>query len=339
MLTKKGYFDVINRASNYVPLIVNVIPESGLDFSNEECMDDPEKNIQRFADMYKLSMQVGSDLVPFIESCATECLIPAIYGGKKHVPSLLLREVRPFIRNIYEAENFYVDNIFCPVMESAIEHLKYTKDNAPEAMVAVPPRPLSPLDYAVLMRGGDFYLDMAEEPELSAAFLNNIADTTIKAMNCFKELLGQKKDEWVALRGMYFPGIRISGDAVVNLSPGMIGKFMNPIFQKFADEYNAVMLHYCTTPSPSGHVIGSLPDAVLCVDNWQGHETLFSTEDEKYQTKIGVCTDISAEDITGGSVFANPFFTMKNRPLFVSVNAKTIDEGKCLYEVWNENFY
>jgi len=48
---------------------------------------------------------------------------------------------------------------------------------------------MSPLVYAVVMRGGDFYLDLLVEPEKSVAFMNKIADVTIKTIKRFKDEL------------------------------------------------------------------------------------------------------------------------------------------------------
>ena len=55
-------------------------------------------------------------------------------------------------------------------------------------------------------------------------------------------------------------------------------------FKKFADEFGYVMLHYCSTPAYSGHILNTLIECpyVKCVDNWQGYKTLFNEQGEGF---------------------------------------------------------
>jgi hypothetical protein len=163
-------------------------------------------------------------------------------------------------------------------------------------------------------------------------FLNKIADVSIKALRMFKKILGQKDNEFMTPRGLLFPGIRLTGDAVVNLSPSMIEDVMCPIYAKFEKVFSNVMQHYCCLPAPSSHVIGALMrgGGIRCVDNWQGYKTLLP-EAEYIQTKIGICTDITKDQIMNGTLLEEAFFHIRGRALTCSITAQTIDEGEELY--------
>ncbi len=295
-------------------------------------MEDPQLCIDAYAGEHALSHEVGSDLIPFVESNFMENLVASIFGAETHFAPGGLVDVRPFISDITETADMQVDDIMNDVMEQAIRHLEYVKAHTPDWLYVTPSRPMSPLDYAVIMRGGAFYMDLALEPELAVSFMEKIADVTIKTIHCFKEIIGQPLEECLTPRGLVFPGIRLTGDAIVNLSPAMIEDIMCPLFGKFKKEFGRVMLHYCCTPAPSQHVAGALAKGgvIDCIDNWQGYQTFFNGDE--LQTQLGVCTDVDKELILNGTLFHDPFFCLKDRPLTVSTRADSVEEGKRLVE-------
>ncbi len=204
----------------------------------------------------------------------------------------------------------------------------------------------SPLDYAVMMRGGDFYMDLILEPRLAAQFMEIIADVTISTIKIFKKELSEPLCKQTTIRGFHFPGIRLTGDAVVNLSPDLIRKFMFPIYDKFARELGEVMLHYCTSPAPSGHVIPVLIESgsVRCVDNWHGYRSFFGPDKKGYlQTKISFCTDLEPASITppqkllfGDDEFFTSVPRKGGRGIAATVTVSDIEEGRELYSRWLE---
>ena len=326
------YFAGINR--EYIPLIVNVQNPSAVKYTAEEIINDPQKAIDAAVDKFALTKQVGSDCVLMAESNFLENLVPCMFGAKTHFSPGGLIDIYPFISDIYETENIKADSIFCFETEKAVKHLEYMRDNAPDDMYVTTSRFMSPLDYAVVMMGGDFYMEMLAEPELSVNFMEKISEVTIKAIKFFKEIIKQPIAEAVTPRSIYYPGLRLTGDAVVNLSPGMIADIMCPLYKRFEAEFERVMLHYCCTPAPSQHVIGALGKGggVHCMDNWQGYETIFNGN--MLQTEVGVCTDVSKDEILNGVIFENPLLKIKERPLVIGTMADTVEEGKKIYDLW-----
>lgn len=337
MDNKQMHKDVFRRKTHYIPLAVNVLTGS-LPYTGYEALRDPQKAIANAEAQHGETRKVRSDILPWMESNFMECLVPSIFGAQTYESPGGLIDVKPIFGDIYETEKVEITDIFRGEMENAVRHLEYMRDHAPDWLYLNPTRPMSPLDYAVVMRGGEFYLDLAMEPELSMRFMEKITDVTIHTIKCFKEILGQPMDECVTVRGYCYPGIRLTGDAIVNLSPAMIEEMMCPLYKRFEEEFGAVMLHYCCLPAPSGHVIGGLAagGGINCVDNWQGYQTLFNKESNVLQTDIGICTDVTKEQILSGSLVHDPFFTLEGRPLVCSTAVDTVEEGKRVYEKWQE---
>lgn len=143
-------------------------------------------------------------------------------------------DVKPIIDNIEDAEGLTVSN---GQLDMALEHLEYLKINTPEIINVEITRFMSPLDYAVVMRGGDFYCDLLVEPKKSLAFLNRIVDVTINTLKLFKDAIKEDYAQQVTqVRGLYFHGLRLTGDSIVNLSPDLIKNVIHPMFNRFKEE-------------------------------------------------------------------------------------------------------
>ena len=337
---KELHLKVFNREVNYIPLLVNVKPKVDVPcFTEYEKMQDPKKALEQRIAIFRETKKVKSDIVPFIESNFIDVLIPSIFGSEIFNVPGGSSSGKLLYNDIYETEKIYINDIFRGEMENAVIHLEYLSKNAPDYFYVNPPRPMSPLDYAVVMRGGEFYLDLITEPELSINFMEKINEVTIKTAKYLKKIINQPMDECVTIRGLFFPGIRMTGDAVVNLSPEMIESIMCPFYKKFKKEFGNVMLHFCCTPAPSTHVAPALAKGggICAVDNWQGYKTMFDEEDYNQET-LAVCTDVNKNEILSGKVFGDLFLMNRKRPLFVSTNVESAEEGKKVYDIWQDHF-
>lgn len=331
----KIHKNVFNNKLAYIPFCVKVAQSTKPPHSVLEAMLHPEKSIEAALAHYENTNKVESDIIPIVENNFLEVLVPSIFGAEIHEAPGGLVDVKPVFKDIKETENINIEDIFVGQMENAIKHINYLKANVPDGFYVSPSRPLSPLDCAVVLRGGNFYMELLTEPELSLNFMNKIADVTIKVIKELKRQINQPLDECATPRGLVYPGIRITGDAIVNLSPNMIVEYMSPIFKRFQKEFGKVMLHYCTLPAPSTHVIKGLLSGggVDCVDNWQGYKTLLNKEDYS-QDKIGICTDFKFQSIINGDFKKEEILNTKNRPLTVSTFCETVDDGKAAVEIF-----
>ncbi len=348
-MDKKRLFErVFHAQTAYVPLLVNVrMPEQPRASTPWLRMRDPSAALAHAVYGQSDSARVGSDFTPFVESGFVECLVPTLFGAQAYEAPGGYADVRPVFTGIEQAAQAQAD----PdggLMGAALDHLRFLRANAPPEWLVCMSRFMSPLDNAVVLRGGEFYADLLESPELAGAFLNNIADVTLACMRRFLGVLGEEpRGSRLTVRGLWFPGLRLSGDAVVNLSPSVIRGIMFPLYRRFADEFGAVMLHYCCTPSPSGHVLPVLAEGcgITCVDNWQGYKTLFNErQDGLAQERVGICTDLPKEAVADPeSLFTRePLFAdvprEGGRPLTVSVGVSSVDEGRRLYNGWRDFF-
>ena len=349
---KKMYLDVFTGKSDYIPLAVKVDTKIAPDkmYNDWAGLLDPQKAIDTFMKRDHLSMQVDSDWIPVIESNFLYYLVPSIFGAEVAETISGDAGFKPFIRDIRETEGMEL-NVFGEAYEKVVAHIKYLRANVIEGVTVNMPRFLSTLDAGVLFRGGGFYEDILMEPELSSKFMDKVNEVTIKFIKALKIVTDEDTNSQVTIRGVNFPGIRLTGDCIVNLSPKMIKEIMFGVYDRFADEIGPVMLHYCTGgsayPAPAGHVITTLLDcpSVKCVDNWHGYRSTF---DEKgtglMQNKISICTDLPPEEV--GNVeklmTENPFFSevprKGGRGIAATVTVDGVDEGKRLYDKWVNYF-
>ena len=342
---KQLHYDVFAGKTDYIPLLIK-IDNPGHGFKSDlECKNNPQYVIDNYHAQYGETLKLKSDIVPIIESDFTMTLVPSIFGASFHEVGGTY-DPKPLITDIRQTYDFGEIDIYGGFFEKAMSHLRYLKANKPDEALLQITRFPSPLDLAVVLRGGDFYSDLLIEPEASLDFMKLLTDISIRLIKVFKNEIGQPLDESCTLRGLHFKGLRLTGDAVVNLSPAMIKDIMCPVYKGFEDEFGSVMLHYCTVPSPAFHVVAAFAEGggVTAVDNWQGLDTLIDlSSDDLYQDKVAMCFDISKDSIFDiVDYMQHPFFSnvkrRGGRGLTASVHADNLYEGKRLYDIWQNYF-
>jgi hypothetical protein len=349
---KQLHFDVIGGKSDYIPLVINTAPaqEDFKDYQYEKMptlwdnMHNPQWYIDTCIYNHKQNMKLKTDRELVIESNFLESLIPSMFGAEMYQSAGGYIDVKPIISDIEEAEGLVVSD---GQFDMALEHLKFLKNNTPEDFKVAITRFMAPLDVAVVMRGGDFYLDLLIETEKSIDFLNKITDVTLKTLKRFKAEIGESYREQVTTaRGIYSQGTRLTGDAIVNVSPDIIKNILNPVYKRFKDELGGVMLHYCCLPAPSGHVLPTLAecDSIICVDNWQGYQSYFNKEQYGLlQDKVSMCFDLSIEEVENvEKLMENPLFRdvkrKSGRGLIVMAHSNDIEHSKKVYDNWRNYF-
>ena len=344
MNKKQLHYDVFLGKTNYIPLIIHTPVEVNKVPTLWEMMHNPELALQYAIETNKPKTEYESDYVPFVESNFLECLVPSLFGAKAYESAGGAIDVKPIFSDVEELEYLEVPDLMGGMMPMALEHLRYIKDHAPEWLTVQISRMLSPLDAAVVMRGGDFYADLMADPEIAKHFLDVLTETTIKVVKLMKDVIGQPYNESITIRGLHFPGLRITNDAIVNLSPAMIQEMYFPCLKKFKLEFEHIMLHYCCTPAPSGHVLPALAkgDCVTAVDNWQGFQTFFHKEEDMLQDKISICTDISFDTLMNFEDYAKetPLFSQVRRKggrgLTITTTAPSEEDARRLWKKWQK---
>ena len=349
---KQLHFDVMQGRSDYIPLVINTKPTES-DFREYpyekiptlwENMHNPKMYIDTCVYNNSQNIKLKTDRELVLESNFLESLIPSMFGAELYQSPGGYIDVKPIISDISEAEELIIQD---GQFDMALEHLKYLKRNTPDFMKVSITRFMSPLDYAIVMRGGDFYMDLLIEPEKSLAFLNRIVDLTIKTLKRFKEEINEDyREQITSARGLYVQGTRLTGDAIVNLSPSLIKNVLSPLFERFKNELGGVMLHYCCTPAPAGHVLPTLAEcnSISCVDNWQGYQSYFNEkQDGLLQDKVSMCFDLDIEEVENvEKLMENPLFRdvkrKGGRGIVVMAHSDDIERSKKVYENWKNYF-
>ena len=339
------HIDVLDGKTDYIPLVINIAPNRKMGITPWEAMHDPKKQIEAFLVNNENNLLFPTDRTVSIESNFLECLIPSMFGAKIYSSPGGWVDVHTCIDALEDFENIEVTE---GVLKQAEEHLLYLKNNVPENVHVAMTRFMSPLDCGVVMRGGDFYLDLLCEPELSMQFMEKIARVSIDTMKHLKKVLGEPDHiQMNATTGYWIKGTRLTGDSIVNVSPDVIKNMMAPIFNIFKEELGGVVLHYCCTPAPSGHVLPALTECngvVRAVDNWQGYKTFFNEKgDGMLQDKVGMFADFPYAEVSSVERFMEHDLFSKvkrkgGRGFVVRTKATTLDEAKRLYDDWQNYF-
>jgi len=341
---KALHYDVFLGKTDYIPLTIKLPVDPAKKASPWKEMHDPEYALRKKMEEYGPLYELQTDFVPFIESNFLECLVPSLFGAKAYESPGGLIDVKPIFEDVEELENLEVPDLMGGMMPQAIEHLRYLKAHAPEWLSPQISRMLSPLDAGAVMCGGEFFLNLAMEPEITAHFMDVMVETNIGVVKILKEVIDQPLDECITIRGLHYPGFRITNDAIVNISPAMIREMYDPCMKKFKDAFGNLMLHYCCTPAPSGHVLPALVAGGLvnAVDNWQGFETFFNNEQDKLQDQVAICTDIPFETMMNFEEYANKtslFSQVKRRGgrgLTITTTAPSEAEARRLWKMWEK---
>jgi len=292
----------------------------------------------------ELCRQVDSDWLPFMRMAYQDVLVQSLFGAEIHDNAGMMPDTLPFLDDIEEVKDLPMPEITSGLTEKALEDYRYLRENLPEEVEVIPIFVMDPFGIAVTLRGSDFYADLIAEPELSNRLLQIITDVVIDLIAYFKRRAGQGDREYVTNRGLYLPGFRVSSDYMIHLSPTMIKEFMFPLFERIAVTFGPVLIHYCTEPQDTSHVLPTLLecDALLGVDTWQGYDSLVGF-DKRYrlQEKLVICTDISppASKAEIRSLLQSDIFrlaTEGKRGLLVSTEVPDVDSGNRLYEMWRE---
>ena len=179
------HYDVLEGRSDYIPLAITISPKESQrpNLTAWEAMKNPALYLDDFLRNNEENMKLPTDRVITIESNFLESLIPSMFGAEIHTAPGGLIDVKPFAGSVEELLSAEVTD---GQLEEAKEHLLYLKRNIPENVQLSMTRFMSPLDYGVVMRGGEFYMDLLCEPELCMEFMNKVADISIKTMNLGK---------------------------------------------------------------------------------------------------------------------------------------------------------
>ena len=302
--------------------------------------------VRRAAAAVQPKADVGSDWLPFVAIANYQCIVvPSFYGADRVSPPGSCDIVEPLFRTVDDAVAVGVPEPKSPLMDEMMHVLRTAKDALPEGYSLCFPPCSSPFDLAqLLVPAEEFLAALIEKPGLALRFLENLAALCIHLLDAVRAELRGTVSEFVTNRGVYFPGQRLPCDAVVNSSPGLVRRFVLPILARFGERYGGLMIHFCTSPAPSGHVLPVLCESpfVRAVDNWQGPDVFLGPKaPARMQSRVAVLSDVDLTTPDKMDAFlardvVRDVPRKGGRGLVLHTRAASVDEAKQLYAAWQD---
>ena len=341
---KNLYSKVFNGQIDYIPMIVN--PPCPQAPTVDELWKDLPAAIAKTSRALKPKADIGSDWIPTLNIGLYQCIaIPSLFEAK--IVKLDGSEplCYPCFSSIDNALEAGIPTVQSNIIDRMLKELRIAKKSLTEQGYALSfPVTASPFDLAQLMCGDEFLLSLIASPEKAMNFLINLSHLAIDIINVVKSEMGQPNNEYITNRGIFFEGLRLPCDAIVNYSPDLVRNFVVPILKKFSDSFAKLCIHFCTEPAPSEHVLPVLceTDFVAAVDNWQGPDVFIGDKaPSKMQNKIAIVSslDLAVPEKIDAFLEQSPVKNVPRRGgrgLVVATEAESIDHGKRIFEQWNK---
>ena len=338
---------------DWIPLalIVNN-PEHSKGITMDNWLDH-EIFIELQAKILRDSLEVGSDIAPSISLLHMgNALNPSVFGAKITIPNDRATSIAdsgpwifPVLKDINEVDKLERPAVPSALLYEAERYIKIGLEHLPEWVKVVSPASTGPLCVAELLRGTDFYVDLAAESEKCQQLLEIVTDSFIDIEKYFRDVAGQGDDEFYSQFGIRGLGLRLGEDTFINISPDMIERFVLPNLNRVADAFGGqVYVHFCSLEnSRSEHVYEVLinADKVFAVSSQFAFEYYEKNVDRlegrlAIESFYGSAYDYIKKKHGSFEIWANDFVPrFKSRSgLVLYFEVPSIDEGKRLWEIW-----
>lgn len=339
----KLYSDVLATRTDYIPLIVT--PKGMKLAKPDEFSCDFESAFQKTLNYLQAKAAIGSDWLPTINISFFQCIaIPSLFGASVVNISESEPIPKPLFGSVQQALQKPIPKLNGATVDNLSDMLLKAKKLLPSGWYLSFPPTASPFDLATLLIGDSFFAELLLLPNECRIFLEHLTLLCIELFTLVKRHLGLANNQLITNRGIFFPGLRLPCDTIVNYSPMLIEKFVLPILEMFREKFEHLCLHFCTQPAPSNHVLPVLlkSNCVSAVDNWQGFD-VFAGKDSpvRFQKKISLISnhDLSSKEKID-AFFELPFVKnierKSNRAIIVATEADSVEAGKKIYEYWQK---
>jgi len=338
------YDRVFSGEEDRIPLVVT--PPCPAGPSREELVTDTAAAVSRAAESWLPKLAVETDWLPNVCIGWYQNSAVASAFGAEIIPVAGAFPVpKPVFGTVSEAVAAGKPDLDTALVSEMLRTVETAVDSLPEGFFLSFPATVSPLDLAQLLLPGDeFFTALLDDPETMGAFLRTLTDLCIEVQGMVNERLPGPVGGNLTCRGMYFPGVRMPFDSIVNLSPDTIRDLVLPMLPDLSKAFGGLCMHFCTAPAPAGHVLPVLleSDAVVAVDNWQGPDVFIGDDaPARRQSQIAIITDValSGEAEMDAFLSRDPVRDVPRRGgrgLIVHTKANSVDEAKRLYASWRE---
>ena len=231
---------------------------------------EPEAFLALQAKMLRDTLEAGSDINPTIALNHTgNALYSSVFGAEITIPHDEVTSIQdigpwilPILSDIEEVDGLVPPKIPCGMMDHAERFMRFYREHLPEWVRVVSPSKIGPFSLAALLRGWEFYLDVAADPERSRRLVEVCAETLIAVEAYFRDIADETDDCHYSEFGIAGPGMRLGADSIVSVSPDAIRQLVLPSVRRMAGAFGGrAYLHFCSLQnSRCEHVYEALRD-------------------------------------------------------------------------------
>ncbi len=321
-----------------------VTPPCSAGPTRDELVFDTEVAVRKAVEVLRPKAAVGADWIPTVNISWFQCItVPSLFGAQPVYPEGSEPIVTPVFSSADEAAEAGTPPIDGPVLEHMLSTLDTALRSLPDDFSLSFPPVASPFDLAQLLLPGDeFLVSLITAPEAALTFLDNLAQLCLGVLAITRNRVTGTPSEFVTNRGLWFPGLRLACDALVNWPPYCIRNTAWPILQRFGERYGKLCVHYCSKPAPSAHVLPALCEceSVSAVDTWQGPDAFIGDEaPRRMQSRVALIFDVDLTNTAKMTSFLErePIRNVPRkhgRGLVLHTSAPSVDEAKQIYQTW-----
>jgi hypothetical protein len=341
-LTKTYHWEIPDRP----PLQLVCAGQGGLSMpSFTACLADPGLMFDHQLDQAEQAREIGSDSIPILVPVPNSAvLVPSMYGSRiEELESVWAHPLEGTLGEI-------VDGLQSPPLDAGLmpdyeRCARYFRDRAPDWAHVCSPIPHEALESALYLRGQDLFIEMLDQPERMHALFGALTETHVQTILRLKEILGEPSDRMVSHKGTYMPATRLACDAVVNLSPQLIGTFFVPYLRRLATQIGTrIHLHWCSiATNPARHVPGALEEARNFLSGIATHHHCFGdSNDPVYiQRALGgrfaMTLDLPRRaPVDAFREWAADLAARWENPTGVLIRTvvRSVDEGRAYMDIW-----
>ena len=340
---RRLYSDVFLGREDTIPLLVTP-PCPGAPTFDDWWRDIPSTVAQAAAAL-RPKAEVGADWLPTVNVSLYQCVaVPALYGAQIVKQDGSEPMCRPCFASLADAVDAGTPRVDGPMVDEVVGSVRAARRALPEGWFLSFPVTASPFDLAQLLLGDAFLVGLLTSPDDAQTFLMHLAQAGIALTETVKAELGQGRHECVTNRGMFFPGLRLPCDAVVNYSPDTLRAAVLPVLARFGQAFGPLCIHFCTEPAPSAHVLPVLVESghVAAVDNWQGLDVFLGDDaPARLQDRVAVVGDVDLRTPEKMDAFLAKEVVRSvprrgGRGLVLGTSAESVDAGRRIYDAWQE---
>ncbi len=217
-------------------------------FPRHELFYDPEKNLMAALSKNIMSMQAGSDFVPFLDPFEGVTIIAEAFGCKTHVQHNGDPVVSdPIIKKAEDVYSLKKPDLDHPVFRRIFETQKVWGEATGWQVPIGTTDPQSPLDVVSIMwETENFYMSLYDNPKEMHYILDLVTETFIEF---YSEQL--ERIENPAFPVHLFPlvstndGIAVSEDQMINMSPALYEEFGLQYLDRVSESFGGIYFHSC----------------------------------------------------------------------------------------------